>query len=133
MHGKTAGTRLWQVAAVVSLSITAACSSSASETPNGMCSELYGRGLTGCTEHCRPFAVADFGVIVGADGSVVWTCECMPAPTYDSEDPALGDTGSDRVARESAAPSTGSVEVAATHRGPQTSAPYRRTPLRSAG
>lgn len=133
MHGETVGTGLWHVAALVSFSISAACSSSAPEIPNGMCSELYGQGLTGCTEHCRPFAVADFGVIVGADGSVVWTCECMPAPTYDSEDPVRGDTGSDREARESVAPSTGSVEVAVTHRGHQTSATSRRTPLRSAG
>ena len=82
-----AAVRLSTLALVVAISVASACSSSATQASDNVCSDLYGQGLTGCAEHCRPFGVLDFGVIVRADGSIAWTCECMPGPTLDEERP----------------------------------------------
>jgi hypothetical protein len=40
---------------------------------------VFARGLSSCTEQCRPFGVLSFGFTVAPGGSVIYECECMPA------------------------------------------------------
>jgi hypothetical protein len=107
---------------VVAISATTACSSSATRTLDNVCGELYGQGLTGCTEHCRPFGVLDFGVIVRADGSIAWTCECMPGPTLGEEGPTPEEGTPDGDPPNSLGSPVRHVEIAAIDRGPDAAA-----------
>jgi hypothetical protein len=40
---------------------------------------VFARGLSSCTEQCRPFGVQSFGFTVGPGGAMIYECECMPA------------------------------------------------------
>ncbi len=78
---------------VVAFAVASGCGSTATKATGLVCAELFDQGLTGCTEHCRPFAVLHFGPDVLADGTVAWTCECMPGGSFDVQDqPPEGDT-----------------------------------------
>jgi hypothetical protein len=78
---------------VVAFAVATGCGSTATDATGFVCAELFDEGLTGCTEHCRPFAVLHFGPDVLADGTVSWTCECMPGGSFDVQDrPSEGDT-----------------------------------------
>lgn len=83
---------LWLALAVAAAT---GCGSSTTTAAGPVCAELYGQGLTGCTEHCRPFGVLDFGTHILADGTVVWTCECMPGPNQSEETTTPEGKGSD--------------------------------------
>ena len=101
------------VATVIAL---AGCGSSTTTLLDTVCSELYGRGLTGCTEHCRPFGVLDFGAIVRADGTVSWTCECMPGAGLGEEQATPDEEGSGGTPPESLGTPEEHVSVAAGSR-----------------
>jgi hypothetical protein len=112
-----AAVRLSTLALVVAMAVASACSGSAIQARENVCSELYGQGLTGCTEHCRPFGVLDFGAIVRADGSIAWTCECMPGPTLVEGGPTPEEEGSNRGPPEYIESPVWQVEVSAVDRG----------------
>lgn len=78
---------------VVALLVATGCGSSAGDATGAICAELYGQGLTGCTEHCRPFGVLHFGVEGFADGTFLWTCECMPGSPPDQQERRLEPDG----------------------------------------
>ncbi len=90
MHRRAAVTD----ALAIAISVTAGCGSSASTASEIVCNELFGQGLTGCAELCRPFGVLDFAVIAGPDGTLSWSCECMPAATLDEEQHGAEGAGS---------------------------------------
>jgi hypothetical protein len=104
------------LALLVEICGTQACSSSDSKVTNTVCSELYGRGLTGCTEHCRPFGVLDFGVIVLPDGTVAWICECLPGPALGEGEPKPEEGDPDGEPPKSLVPPGRQAEVAAFDR-----------------
>jgi hypothetical protein len=103
-------------ALVVTVIAPAGCGGSAATLPDTVCSELYGRGLTGGTEHCRPFGVLDFGVIERADGTVAWTCECMPGAGLGKEEPSPEEEGSGGTPPESLGAPEKHVSVVAGNR-----------------
>jgi hypothetical protein len=106
--------RLIAPGVVIWLAVTMGCGSSRSRAADGVCSELYARGLTGCTELCLPFGVLHFGVEVLADGTATWSCQCMPGEPSDQQDRSPDEVASAPVSVNGTADGGGAVATGRT-------------------